>query len=144
MFARGVIAECLSGDGLGILEVDTAKELMPIVAVTDCRSLYDAVQKEGMKLPTDKRLGLELAALKDMLHEETDECASYTQMGSIPLRWLPTEVRLADALTKEMNGEVLQRAISTGCIQLTESPEAQCLFARDLSSYLVGHLATGR
>ena len=44
--------------------------------MTDCKSVYDTIQSEGVKLPTEKRLGLEIAALRDMVQSEVDPLKS--------------------------------------------------------------------
>ena len=46
----------------------------PSILVTDCKSLYDAIHKEGTaSASTDKRLALELATVKaEAVSDETD------------------------------------------------------------------------
>ncbi|CAE7777019.1 GIP [Symbiodinium sp. CCMP2592] len=63
---------------------------------TDCRSLYDHLHRVGVpRTPTDKRLAIDLAAIRQILHRER-------YAGKLPLDWIPTSYQLADVLTKPM------------------------------------------
>ena len=74
----------------------------PPILNTDCRSLYDHV--ENRKLPvTEKRLMVELSALSEGVEN-----------GEVVLHWVPTEVQLADALTKHTTSLTLQNALRAG------------------------------
>ena len=73
-----------------------------IVGITDCRSLFDAVNSS--KAVTDKRLRMEMAMLREM-----------QERGEVLLSWTETENQLADVLTKRgVNSLKLQRVLSTG------------------------------
>ena len=62
--------------------------------ITDCKSLFDHLHREGIpRIPSDKRLAIDLAALRQYLCEEQAN-------GKPPLFWVPTEFQLADILTK--------------------------------------------
>ena len=62
----------------------------PSILVTDCKSLYDAIQKEGAApASTDKRLVSEMVIVKvKVVSSETD------------LRWIDARYQIADCLTK--------------------------------------------
>ena len=63
---------------------------------SDCRSLYDHVHRQGLpRLPSDKRLAIDLAAIRQMMDQEQ-------RGGRQLLHWVPTHVQLADILTKPM------------------------------------------
>ena len=65
--------------------------------ITDCKSLFDHLHREGIpRAPTDRRLAMDLAALRQALKDERRD-------GVIPLSWLPTSYQLADILTKPLN-----------------------------------------
>ena len=65
--------------------------------ITDCKSLFDHLHREGIpRVPTDRRLAIDLAALRQALNDERRD-------GVIPLSWLPTSCQLADVLTKPLN-----------------------------------------
>ena len=76
--------------------------------VTDCKSLFDHLHKEGVpRIPSDKRLAIDLAALRQHFHEE--------MIGKrIPLYGVPTSFQLADILTKPCNADDWWKAIYGG------------------------------
>ena len=59
------------------------------VAIIDARSVYDYVQRDSGKLPSDKRLGIDLRLLQ-----------YYLQTSDYTLRWVAGQQQLADCLTK--------------------------------------------
>ena len=62
--------------------------------ITDCKSLYDHLHKEGIpRIPTDKRLAIDLSALRQNFDFEKIQ-------DRAPLYWVPTSYQLADILTK--------------------------------------------
>ncbi|CAE7528745.1 Copia protein [Symbiodinium microadriaticum] len=68
--------------------------MLPIVCLSDCRSLYDHLHREGVpRTPADRRLAIDLAALRQALRLER-----WTQR--LPLAWIPSEMQLGDILTK--------------------------------------------
>ena len=64
---------------------------VPILGVTDCKSLYDAIQtiSSPAKLE-DQRVAIDPAIIRQAV-ERTD----------MAVRWAPTELMLADSLTKD-------------------------------------------
>ena len=67
--------------------------------ITDCKSLYDHLHKEGVpKIPSDKRLAIDLSALRQSLDLEKAN-------DRTPLFWVPTGFQLADVLTKPKNSD---------------------------------------
>ncbi len=148
IYTRAVWCECVTGQGAALLDEDLS-EMAPVLGVTDCKSSFDTMQRDGVKLPSERRLGLELAALREILSSEADKNISPTTMGGMPLRWLPTEVQLADALTKNMSGEPLRKAITTGALQLTEGAtdgetgkEPRCFLASSLRQVVEARLSS--
>ena len=79
---------------------DEARELFPIVSLTDCKSLYDNVHRlGGPRAPSEKRLIVDLMALRRMVTDEDRRWASELP-GNKTFRWLSTTHQLADILTK--------------------------------------------
>ena len=77
-----------------------SRELLPVVSLTDCKSVYDNVHRvAGPRAPTEKRLVIDIAALRHMVGAEGFQWGS-SLPGGRALRWLPTGSQLADALTK--------------------------------------------
>ena len=77
-----------------------AQSWFPIVSMTDCKSLYDAVHRVGgPRAPSEKRLMIDLAALRQILREEVESWPENLR-NLKAMRWLPTSYQLADNLTK--------------------------------------------
>ena len=74
--------------------VKVEESQVPLLCLSDCRSLYDHVHRQGVpRIPSDRRLAVDLAALRQALRaEQWDE--------KLPLAWLPSSFQLADILTK--------------------------------------------
>ena len=69
--------------------------------LTDCRSLFDHLKKEGIpRAPADRRLAIDLAAIREVLP------------GLSGLSWIPTERQLADLLTKPRRAHEWWKEIS--------------------------------
>ncbi|CAE8678165.1 unnamed protein product, partial [Polarella glacialis] len=112
---RGMLLEILHL-GLDLRDVDAA--MLPIECITDCKSLYDTMHKDGVaKAPSEKRLMLDLSAIREMLMEEvvSDDLLA---TGGMPIRWIPTEFMLADGMTKVMKNERLLAVLRTGQLKL--------------------------
>ena len=92
---RSFIAGILHPDPARARE-DAARELFPIVSMTDCKSLYDNVHRVGgPKAPSEKRLVVDLTALRRIVMAEGARI-----QGAKTLRWVPTGSQLADVLIK--------------------------------------------
>ena len=99
--------------------------------ITDCKSLYDHVHREGTpKAPADKRLAIDLAALRQSLAREgrhqwekqynmrQSDLATPERPCRPPLHWLPTGEQLADILTKFMRADSWWSKIHQGTLAL--------------------------
>ena len=83
----------------GVFEGE-ARRLLPIVSITDCKSVYDAVHRiAGPRAPSEKRLIIDLAALRQIIAAE-GAVWNGTLKGRKLLAWVPTTSQLADILTK--------------------------------------------
>ena len=76
-------------------------------------SKYDHLLREGTpKAPTEKRLAIDLAGLRQILMKEArhqfvkkhgaDQEPTPSMPCRPPIHWVPTELQLADILTKEL------------------------------------------
>ncbi|CAE7467344.1 RE2 [Symbiodinium sp. CCMP2456] len=73
---------------------------LPMVCLSDCRSLYDHLHREGVpRTPSDRRLAIDLAALRQALRLER-----WTER--LPLAWIPSELQLGDVLTKPQDPKI--------------------------------------
>ena len=99
-----------------------AAALMPIHAVTDCKSLYDFVHRCGTPKPTaDKRLIIDLASLKQVFlneakgwwkRERGEDVPAVDDPLLIPFHWVPSGHQLSDIMTKQMRPEAWWAAVT--------------------------------
>ena len=113
---RGAFLETVHPD-LDLLDIDP--DTLPIVTVTDCKSLYDTMHRDGQpKAPTERRLEIDLAALRQMYNFEISHEGGELERGVVPLRWVPTAKMLADAMTKMCDPSALIEALRKGEIHV--------------------------
>ena len=88
---------------------------MKHVWVSDCMSLVEHLNAEVPKKVEDKRLGIELEALRQSLWTGNGQksCQEYAPCGD-ELWWIETAKMLADALTKSMRPDLLVKVVQTG------------------------------
>ncbi|CAE8626700.1 unnamed protein product [Polarella glacialis] len=104
------LRDCVDGTALkpGMIILRDDAEMKSCVCVTDCKSVYDVLSKEGS--PSDKRTAIELLIIKESLVR-----------GHHHLRWVDTRVMLADPLTKRKHdGMFLRDSIKRGTYILVE------------------------
>ena len=84
----------------------------PSILLTDCKSFYDAIHKEGaVPASTDKRLAIELAIIK-----------AKAVSGETDLRWIDVRYQTADCLTKHASRKseaVLQKILDMAQLMIT-------------------------
>ena len=86
--------------------------------ITDCRSLYDHLTRDGVpRVPSCKRLAIDLAGIRE-------DISSY---GKIV--WVPTWAQLADVLTKPLKADQWWKTIQ-GELKLTFVEREQCIDKR--------------
>ena len=84
-----------------MMKIDTSK-IVPIVGYVDNKSLVEAIY--STKLVSDKRLRIDLGAIKEMLKRDVNQ-----------VKWLPGSSQLANCLTKRgASGEQLLTVFRTG------------------------------
>ena len=104
----------------GSIDLRTHAQLsdrVPIIGITDCKSLFDAVMSVSSPSKVDdKRVAIDLAIIRQAVER--------TQMS---VRWCPTQLMLADSLTKDQAdpADLLRAALHVGVYQL--APEAAVL-----------------
>jgi hypothetical protein len=103
----------------------------PAVWFTDCRSCFDTLQKPIAKT-VDKRLGIELAALRQSLWRQigfdAPERRSLEDKPEQPtdhIRWIDTEVMVADCLTKAMREDFLRKVLDTNVWNFAQPDSAK-------------------
>ncbi|CAE7204839.1 RE1 [Symbiodinium microadriaticum] len=84
-------------------KLERVKSRFEIRFLTDCRSLYDHLTRDGVpRVPTCKRLAVDLAGIREDL-------ASY---GKIV--WVPAWAQLADVLTKPLKADQWWKTVHSG------------------------------
>jgi hypothetical protein len=76
---------------------------LAVTQYTDCKSLTANIDSLNVHV-AEKRLILDLTSLKELKASGTIQ----------DFEWCPTEVQLADGLTKVMQSEALRRAVMSG------------------------------
>ncbi|OLP94652.1 hypothetical protein AK812_SmicGene23313 [Symbiodinium microadriaticum] len=100
-YLRSLLATLVTGK---LAKHNDALNFCPVLALTDCKSLHDYLHRAGQpRLPSDRRLAIDLAALRQDLRAEVPEGARV--QAAIPLRWIPTTMQMADILTKPKKGD---------------------------------------
>ena len=85
---------------------------------TDCRPLSDHLSCKVARKVQDKRLGLELSALRQALWiNGSKTCEKYHSAGD-EIEWIDTGRQLADCLTKSMKPDFLVRVLAEGYINM--------------------------
>ena len=71
------------------------------------------MHKDGYsKLPSERRLLLDLVGLKESLEEEvSDEFVADDQRSQLPLFWVPTDQQLGDQFAKRSDGSAIRAVL---------------------------------
>ena len=78
-----------------------------------------------MKLPSERRLVLDLIGLRAMLRDEVCEPEGAAERSKLPLSWVPTAHMEADGLTKRMDNKSLRDALGRGTLTIKEQAPAE-------------------
>eukprot|EP00438_Fugacium_kawagutii_P013250 Skav234490 [mRNA] locus=scaffold3731:121116:128177:+ [translate_table: standard] len=128
IFLRGLLVSMMKGY---LVPEGLAGKYVDFHCITDCKSLYDHTHREGApKAPADKRLSIDLAAIRQVLaregrhqwekmHNKTENDLVTPELPCRPpLHWLPTGEQLADILTKVMKSEWWWERVNSGILRL--------------------------
>jgi hypothetical protein len=81
----------------------TQRTDLPIICLTDCHSLKDAL--DSTKQVSEKRLRIEVSSIRELIRQNTIHS----------IKWIKSENQLADCLTKKGASSLnLLRALQTG------------------------------
>ena len=98
--------------------------------MTDCDSLYEHLVSPKLNAIDNKRLGIDLMALRQQAWERGGERTPVVDHGSGDYpRWIDTSTMPADPLTKAMDGSRLTAIMMTG--QLDLQPTAESLMIKE-------------
>ena len=108
---RGALAE-LKGQLRGISNwEEDARQCIPHLYMTDCRSLQEHLDQETPNRVTDKRLGIELLSIHDNLWREGSRTWNTMRNGGDKVLWISTATMLSDCLTKSMKPDLLVKVL---------------------------------
>lgn len=94
--------------------------------LTDCRSLHDHLTSSTLGRVTDKRLSIDLAALRQDLWNYRGSEVEHLDNDCFhdKIRWIDTSCMLVDCMTKSMNPKQLIDALETSVIDLRPSAKS--------------------
>ena len=103
--------------------------------MTDCDSLYEHLVSPKLNTIDNKRLGIDLMALRQSVWEREGERTQEVDhsCGDYP-RWIDTSTMVADPLTKAMSGGVLSVTMNTGVLDLRPTAESLMIKAKNRES----------
>ena len=109
---------------------ESASSAMGHVWMTDCDSLYEHLMSQRLNAIENKRLAIDLMALRQQIWERDGERTLEVDhsCGDYP-RWIDTSVMLADPLTKLMSSDTLTKIMMTG--QFDMRPTAESLMIKE-------------
>jgi hypothetical protein len=94
-------------------------EFMQNVWLVDANSLAEHLQNDTFKRCSDKRLSVEIAALRQMLAPDASLRERLSAQDQDVVRWIDTSTMIADCLTKHMDPQRLMHTLKTGVLDLT-------------------------
>jgi len=114
---------------------ESAAKSMGHVWFTDCDSLYEHLVSPKMNQIENKRLGIDLMALRQQIWERDGERTDTVDhsSGDYP-RWIDTSTMLADPLTKVMAADRLMQAFATGIFDMRPTEESLMIKSRNRAS----------
>ena len=106
-------------------QCQNAKDHMKVLWLSDCRSLTDHLVNPALSEVKDKRLAIDLTALRqETWRAPHEEIGNPTFSDALPpnaptaIRWISTKTMVADALTKTMRCEQLHGLMRDGEIYI--------------------------
>ena len=93
--------------------------------MTDCDSVFEHLATPKWNTIDNKRLEIDLAALRQFIWERQGERLDMIEhsSGDCP-RWLDTSAMIADPLTKVMSADRLINTMKNGHLDLQPTPES--------------------
>ena len=109
----------------------TASAAMGHVWFTDCESLFSHLISPNTKQVDNKRLAIDLSALKQLIWCNRDDCDEEVDGSKRDYpRWIDTSAMLSDCLTKTMTSGRLNETLSTGIFDMRLTDESLAIKAK--------------
>ena len=111
---------------------ETASTAMGHVWFADCESLFAHLVSPNTKDVDNKRLAIDLSALKQHIWDNRDDCDEEVDgsKGGYP-RWIATSAMLSDCFTKTMTSYRLIETLSTGIFDMRPTEESLAIKAKN-------------
>ncbi len=136
---RGARILTAIADARGLLDIkrweETPSNHMSHVWATDCESLYEHLISPEMNSVDNKRLAIDINALRQLVWERDGERTHIVDStsGDCP-RWIDTSTMIADPLTKATACDRMMAVLGTGVLDLQPTPESLAMKARNRES----------
>ena len=111
---------------IGSVEDDGWNDLVPMTVVTDCKSIYDTVHKDGQHI-SDKASVIHAVLLRQMLSTRGAPCKA-------KLLWVPTRHQIADGLTKGGRSKEIREQLGCGVVFKEEAAKRRCSDQKEIVS----------
>ena len=120
---------------------DTAARHMGHIWMTDCDSLYEHLMSQRLNAIDNKRLAIDLMALRQQIWERDGERTLEIDhsCGDYP-RWIDTSVMLADPLTKAMDDSRMVDTMKTGHFDMKPTAESLMIKEKNRASRKAGKM----
>ena len=95
--------------------------------LTDCKSLEDHLLSDSLMKTDDKRLSVDIAALRQLIWQNADEEDQEELSAEMPdqIRWIDTSKMLVDCLTKDMKTNYLRDTLKSGIYNIVPTAESE-------------------
>ena len=111
-FAQVLMCEIkFGGKVVSSVEDDGWQQLVPLTLVTDCKSIYDTIHKDGQHVGEKGNI-VHAILLRQLLTTRNQS----EHPGKAKLMWVPTRCQLADGLTKSSRGSDLRDQLREGLL----------------------------
>ena len=106
-FCQVLLSEIRCGaDVVSAVDDDGWQQLTPVTMITDCKSVYDTVHRDGQHI-SDKGSVVQAVLLRQLL-------STRASSSKARLLWVPTRHQLADGLTKSARGKEMRELLEHG------------------------------
>ena len=132
---HGLRTRAIIADMRGRLNIreweETASAAMGHVWFANCESLFAHLNSTNTKQVDNKRLAIDLSALKQLIWDKRDDCDEEVDgsKGDCP-RWIDTSAMLSDWLTKTMTSSQLNETLSTGIFDMRPTEKSLVIKAK--------------
>ena len=117
---EGMRLRAMLVDARGLLDrrkwETSSRQQMQHLWLTDCKSLEDHLLSDSLTKTDDKRLPVDIAALRQLIWQNAQEEDQEELSSELPdqIRWIDTSKMLVDCLTKDMKTNYLRETLKTG------------------------------